>query len=687
MKIYIALLLIALQGFLLRYHALAQDTEVKPLYRALAAAHSDTGRIRVLEDLSSAWLSDNPDSATWYAEKANALAQSTHNNTCIAGAAKCLGRSYWRQGRLPEALALDTLTLKTYGDLSDSFHVAQMELYIAQDYTDMGTYDMALDYLNRSQKDFTEHHDDTYLANVYDIFSYIYSQLGNKPEATKYLYDVLRLCEKFKDKEGIAVTLSNIGDLDASLGNDSGALRNLKKSCALLIEVPDKINLALTYISIGGIYLHNGLIDSARASYMQSLSIAQSIHNPSAMAKAEIALGKLYNLGKNYKDALHNYLQAADLYISVDNMPDLVSLYADIGVCYVMLHQFGPAGIYFDKDLALAQKLNSIEYMNTYYAGVIAYDSATGHWKQAYEHHKLFLTTRDSISNKENTQKLVRTQMQYDFDKKETAQKAEQEKKEALSAEELKRQRTIRNGFVGGFTVMLLFAGVFWSQRNRIRREKNRSDELLLNILPRETAEELKTTGIAKAKEFPQVTVMFTDFRNFTAMSEHMGAQELVNEINFCYSAFDKIISAYPIEKIKTIGDSYMCAGGLPAANTTNAKDIVSAALEIRDFMLREKEKRAADGKSFFEIRIGCHTGPVVAGIVGIKKFAYDIWGDTVNIASRMESGGMPGKVNVSSVTCALVQNDFQCTHRGKIQVKSLGEVDMYFVEKKHTEK
>jgi class 3 adenylate cyclase len=285
------------------------------------------------------------------------------------------------------------------------------------------------------------------------------------------------------------------------------------------------------------------------------------------------------------------------------------------------------------------------------------------------------------LINDENKKQLVQQQMQYDFDKKEAATKAEQDKKDAVAQEEAKRQRNIRNSSFAGFGGLLLFSLVVVRQRNKVKKEKQRSDELLLNILPAETAEELKATGTTKAKDFDEVTVLFTDFKNFTAMSEQLSAQELVNEINYCYSAFDHIISKYGIEKIKTIGDSYMCAGGLPVPNKTNAEDAVKTALEIRDFMLSEKQRREAEGKTFFEIRIGLHTGPVVAGIVGIKKFAYDLWGDTVNIASRMESSGEEGKVNISGGTYELVKEKFNCSHRGKIQAKNKGQIDMYFVE------
>jgi class 3 adenylate cyclase len=220
-------------------------------------------------------------------------------------------------------------------------------------------------------------------------------------------------------------------------------------------------------------------------------------------------------------------------------------------------------------------------------------------------------------------------------------------------------------------------------QRDEANKQRERSDELLLNILPEEVAEELKAKGSADAKQFDQVTVMFTDFKGFTQISEKLTPSELVAEIHTCFKAFDNIITKYNIEKIKTIGDAYMCAGGLPVTNTNHPVDVVHAALEIQQFMQAHLAQRKMEHKELFEMRIGIHTGPVVAGIVGVKKFAYDIWGDTVNTASRMESSGEAGKINISGSTYALVKDQFNCIHRGKIQAKNMGEIDMYFVEGK----
>ncbi|MDE3252393.1 MAG: GAF domain-containing protein, partial [Bacteroidota bacterium] len=211
--------------------------------------------------------------------------------------------------------------------------------------------------------------------------------------------------------------------------------------------------------------------------------------------------------------------------------------------------------------------------------------------------------------------------------------------------------------------------------------EKLKSDELLYNILPLETAEELKQSGKTKPRKFESVTVMFTDFQGFTTLSEKLSPDELVSEVDACFGAFDEITGKFGIEKIKTIGDAYMCAGGLPIPNSTHAVDVVNAALEIQQWMKRHSQERELRQLPVFRIRIGLHTGPVVSGVVGSKKFAFDIWGDTVNTASRMESSCEADKINISGETYALIKDRFRCTYRGKIPAKNKGEIDMYFVE------
>lgn len=214
-----------------------------------------------------------------------------------------------------------------------------------------------------------------------------------------------------------------------------------------------------------------------------------------------------------------------------------------------------------------------------------------------------------------------------------------------------------------------------------IEEEREKSEKLLLNILPQVVADELKINGSAKARRYDTATVLFTDFINFTGISKNLSAENIVTLLDDYFKAFDEIITRHRLEKIKTIGDAYMCVGGLPNAKIGNPVEVINAALEIQELIQKKKIAAEKNDEPYFEARIGIHSGPLVAGVVGSKKFAFDIWGDTVNIASRLETGGESGKVNISGATFQLIKDQFNCESRGSIPIKNIGEIDMYFVK------
>lgn len=219
-------------------------------------------------------------------------------------------------------------------------------------------------------------------------------------------------------------------------------------------------------------------------------------------------------------------------------------------------------------------------------------------------------------------------------------------------------------------------------QKQELEIEKNKADELLLNILPAETAEELKNKGKARTRYYRMVTVMFTDIKGFTKIAETMKPIDLVKQLDKLFKDFDQVIEKHQIEKIKTIGDAYMAAGGVPLRDKENPVNSVLAALEIQSHMKIMQQKLKDAGKKYWELRIGLHTGDVIAGVIGTKRIAYDIWGNTVNVAQRMEMSGVPGKVNISGTTYGQIKPYFDCTYRGKIAAKNKGEIDMYFVDR-----
>jgi len=215
----------------------------------------------------------------------------------------------------------------------------------------------------------------------------------------------------------------------------------------------------------------------------------------------------------------------------------------------------------------------------------------------------------------------------------------------------------------------------------RLQDARDESDRLLHNILPLSIASELKKNRKVAPVQIASATVLFTDFKGFTQISETMPPEKLIADLDECFTLFDQICADHNLEKIKTIGDSYMCAGGVPKQNHTHAYDVALAAIAMRDAMLSLKAKRHADGQPYWDVRIGLHTGPVVAGVIGRNKFSYDIWGDTVNTASRMESSGEPGRVNCSHASYEILKPLFRLSPRGSIAAKNKGKISMYFLE------
>lgn len=258
-----------------------------------------------------------------------------------------------------------------------------------------------------------------------------------------------------------------------------------------------------------------------------------------------------------------------------------------------------------------------------------------------------------------------------------------------LSAEK-KRATRIWMAALAGLIFFISVLSYFRQRANRrtrgelaeknamIEEKRRRSEQLLLNILPKAVAAELTITNKVTARRYEQATIMFVDFVNFTQAAEHLEPEMLVKELDFCFSRFDTIIGRYRIEKIKTVGDAYICASGLSDQNE-NPADMIRAGLEIQAFLQNLKAERAATGRAYFEARIGIHCGPVVAGVVGLKKFAYDIWGDTVNTAARMEEACEPGRVNVSGAAQSIARHVFEWEYRGKIATKNKDGLEMYY--------
>ena len=487
-------------------------------------------------------------------------------------------------------------------------------------------------------------------------------------ESLQDALSALKINEELNDIGLMSSIYSRLYYVNESIGDTLAAERYALKYLEITRELKDKKLILYATDLLARFYTWTHNWNLARKYIDDAWHQATEQKNKDRMGGLLTLMAEIEKYMKNYQEEKNYLLQSLAIYRALDNKGAITFILTQLGEAYANLTMKDSAYYYANaaKEVSSEYKFNPSNVYYTYYF----IDSKFHDYEKALFNYRIYDSLEARDNNMLTGQKLEATKSRF-----------EKEKNDALALQEMQRQALIRNGFVAGFAIMMVFAGVFFTQRNKINKGKKRSDQLLLNILPQEVAEELKEKGSAEAKQFDDVTVMFTDFKDFTQISEKLSPTELVNVIHTYFKAFDDIISKYNIEKIKTIGDAYMCAGGLPVANKTHADNVVSAALEVQKFMQEHLQQSTNEGQEVFEIRIGIHTGPVVAGIVGVKKFAYDIWGDTVNIASRMESSGEAGKVNISGATHELVKDKFKCTYRGKIQAKHKGEIDMYFVE------
>jgi adenylate cyclase len=614
--------------------------EVDSLKKILSTKIADSTRVNVLNALSKSLFNNNPDTSIVIAGSAKLLAESINYKTGLALAFKNIGKGYYLEGKYKEAILNWQQAIEVYKILNDK----------------------------------------TGVANMLNNQGAVYFNQGDDAKALELYLQSLKMSEALNDTLRILTSLTNIGGVYSNKEVTwSKALDYFLRSYNLSLSIKDDYSIGTTAVNIGELYFKMGE-DTKALDYLRKSEKAYK--GTEDLPYTLNYIGKVFTRQKNFEQAIQIHTEAYELAKKLDTKLDQTQSLVALAQAYKASGNITSAIKTFQQSVEVAIPLNAVVEMKDAYQGLSESYSEQSDFTNAFKYQNLLLAVKDTIYNINTDKKLGTLQFGFDLEKKEGEISLLNKNKE-IQQQEIRRQKIVKTGFIGGFLAVLLFASVFFRQRNKIGKEKQRSEKLLLNILPEETAEELKATGTAKTKRYDLVSVLFTDFKNFTQASEILSPEDLVAEINYCYSEFDRIVERFGIEKIKTIGDSYMCAGGLPVSNITHPFDIVSAGLEMVKFIEKNKQERIESGLPYFELRLGIHSGPVVAGIVGIKKFAYDIWGDTVNTASRMESSGEVGRVNISGCTYELVKDKFNCMYRGKIEAKNKGVIDMYFTEEK----
>ena len=519
---------------------------------------------------------------------------------------------------------------------------------------------------------------------------YIYHDNEDIISALKHYERSLKIYEELDDLVGKGSIFNELGNIYRTKGDYDKALDYYSRSISINDSLDDEMANAPMFINIGGLYLDQEDFVKSLDYYRKGLAIEEKKRDKLGIASALSGIGNVYFEQGQDVEALDFLQRSLKLSEDINDTQGGAATLLSISDIYIDKGKYAVAIAHCKKSLELAKSIGDLGGQEDAYECLYEAYRALGNASEALNFHERMLTLGDSVKTEETAIKL----QQMEFSKQVMADSLLQVEKDLevqmKHLEEVQQKDKNRNLALGaGLFFLLLAIGFFFrwryvkKSRAIIEKEKDRSEKLLLNILPAEIAEELKEKGKAEARDFDLVSILFTDFKGFTEKSATLSATDLIGEINQCFRAFDFICEKYGIEKIKTIGDSYMAAGGLPVPSGNSVKNTILAALEMQAYMTqRIAEKKAGDGFAF-EMRLGVHTGPVVAGIVGVKKFQYDIWGDTVNTASRMESNGAVGKVNISQDTYEIIRDEPQFTfeHRGKIQAKGKGAIDMWFVE------
>ena len=526
-------------------------------------------------------------------------------------------------------------------------------------------------------------------ATERDSAQYLYNAYVQKGTALRLKSDLTLALESLFKAAKIATDANslidlgtvNIGiaDVYSVMGNHENSINYYKESIRLLREAKtDSISLASALLNAGDEFFNAEKYDLAISYFLESSLIFK---------KKNYLIGTAYNLGNmgmvyakqgkdnlakaNINEALEILLLEKDFYPISVYLTYMSEIYQKQGNWQEAL-DYSLRSLELAKDYGLKDQISKANYQLSQ-----LYETK-GDLKQSFKYFKDYATYKDSVASVANVQEMANQRSDFEIAKKQI---------EVDLYKQQKENQTITIIAIGVALLLVIILSVGLFRRNKfinrtskiIGEEKERSESLLLNILPEETALELKQSGKVKAKKFNSVTVLFTDFISFTSLAESLSPENLVKNVDYYFSKFDEIIEKHHLEKIKTIGDAYMCVGGVPFESPDHPTNAIAAAKEIIEFVNAAKTNK--EGIVPFEIRIGIHTGPVVAGVVGTKKFAYDIWGDTVNIASRMESNSASGHINISESTYNLVRHTYTCAYRGEVKVKNKEALKMYFVE------
>ncbi len=646
-----------------------QDTpEIKALESKLETV-TGTEKVDLLNQLCDLLIAMDIERAVGYADQSITLAQELGYKNGEIDALNHLGYISLQQDAPEDAL----LFFKETSDQSTTASYMRGLAYSKNGFgilwANLGDYAKGLDSFENAEELFSDLNDDKGVAFVQNNKGTIYESMGLYDKALAEYQSALGLYEALDLKEEIAVTANNLGSSNSEMGRFDAALGYFQQALSIHKEMGYEKEAATELNNIGDLYQKEDLIDDALNFYNQAMAIAEKIQDPTLIANVNLNLGYLYDNQKDYPKAVNYYEKALATFTETQDFEGEVSALNNLGGVYADQNDPEKALTYHLQAYEKSSEAGFREGLKLSLKQLASDYQALDNYAEASHYLVLYTELTDALQEEDTAKAFANSEVLFDTEKK----TKELLKQKAEIAERIKERNRLLLivGIIAGSLILISFL-LLW-----VAKERKKSEKLLLNILPKKVAHDLKKTGKTLPEKFESCTVYFSDIANFTTTSEHLDPVFLISELNDIFTSFDAIMEKYGCERIKTIGDAYMAVCGVPVPVEDHAFRMVNAAKEILISLNERNEK--SDLK--WRIRIGINTGQIVGGVVGVKKYIYDVFGDTINTASRMESNGEPMRINISKNTYEIVKGEYETTAREPIEVKGKGLQEMYFIE------
>ncbi len=647
-------------------------------------------RAYYLNKISIEYRSIDPQKSMEFAEKALFNAKLFDNILEMGNAHHNIGVAFHHLGDYENALINYDQAINYRNSVGDKKGLANSFFNKGLIEKNLGNHQYALNFFNRTLTLLQNGDNNQLLAKTYEKISDVYRNLSNYEKALEYDLSALKLHEESDNEIGIADAMMNIGSIYFQLESYETALQYFQNSLKICQELDQKKGIASSLNGLGTIYGVLKKYDKALEHFQQSLRIRRDIEDKKGTADVLNNLGSIYWETNKLNSALRYYKLALNIYTEINDNYRIAKINYNIGNVYLKQKTFPTAYNYFQTAKKLAKTINARDILADIYHSLSDYYSQKKDYQNSFNYYQKYATLKDSILNETKSEQIAEMQTKYETEKKEKEIQI-LKKDQTIQELQIKRQTLQRNSLIAVLLSLTVLAFVIFNRykfekkahqkleeaNKLIKKEKETSDKLLLNILPERVAKELKEKGKTTPESYDNVTILFSDFVNFTKKSSLLEPNILINELNDIFTGFDDIIEKNHCERIKTIGDAYLAVCGLPEPNQDHAENIMRSALEIMHYLKRRNSRT----NNKWQIRIGIHSGSVVGGVVGVKKYIFDIFGDALNTASRMESNSEKMKINVSETTYNLLSDKFIFIKRKPWQVKGKGKMNMYFVD------